>query len=75
MLLKRRYTQHNVQFSFAAISTGTGCNNCKTTNASLYTQSLVLKQTVEVYFEYDRTLRKYGKFSRKLDIRKNSARR
>ncbi|EFA4865943.1 hypothetical protein FAX15_25485 (plasmid) [Escherichia coli] len=33
MLLKRRYTQHNIQFSFAAISTCTGCNNnCRTTN-------------------------------------------
>ncbi|MCF3243794.1 hypothetical protein, partial [Escherichia coli] len=43
------------------------------------TQSLALKHTYEVYFGYDRTLRKYGRFRQKLpvktDIRKNSARR
>lgn len=45
---------------------------------SLYAP-LALKQTYEVYFGYDRTLRKYGRFRQKLpvktDIRKNSARR
>lgn len=43
------------------------------------TQSLALKHTYEVYFGYDRTFRKYGRFRQKLpvktDIRKNSARR
>ena len=43
------------------------------------TQSLALKHTYEVYFGYDRALRKYGRFRQKLpvktDIRKNSARR
>ena len=43
------------------------------------TQSLALKQTYEVYFGYDRTFRKYGRFRQKLpvktDFRKNSARR
>ncbi|EFO3529486.1 hypothetical protein DLS30_25095 [Escherichia coli] len=52
----------------------TGADTC-----SLYTQSLALKHTYEVYFRYDRTLRKYGRFRQKLpvktDIRKNSARR
>ena len=52
----------------------TGADTC-----SLYTQSLALKHTYEVYFGYDRTLRKYGRFRQKLpvktDIRKNSARR
>lgn len=42
-------------------------------------QSLALKHTYEVYFGYDRTLRKYGRFRQKLpvktDFRKNSARR
>ncbi len=32
----------------------TGADTC-----SLYTQSLALKHTYEVYFGYDRTLRKY----------------
>ncbi|MEA0556641.1 hypothetical protein SNB28_00745, partial [Escherichia coli] len=48
----------------------TGADTC-----SLYTQSLALKHTYEVYFGYDRTLRKYGRFRQKLpvktDIRKN----
>lgn len=52
----------------------TGADTC-----SLYTQSTALKHTYEVYFGYDRTLRKYGRFRQKLpvktDIRKNSARR
>lgn len=52
----------------------TGADTC-----SLYTQSLALKHTYEVYFGYDRTLRKYGRFRQKLpvktDFRKNSARR
>lgn len=52
----------------------TGADTC-----SLYTQSLALKHTYEVYFGYDRTLRKYDRFRQKLpvktDIRKNSARR
>lgn len=52
----------------------TGADTC-----SLYTQSLALKHTYEVYFGYDRTLRKYCRFRQKLpvktDIRKNSARR
>ncbi|AUJ93959.1 hypothetical protein CR540_28230 (plasmid) [Escherichia coli] len=52
----------------------TGADTC-----SLYTQSLALKHTYEVYFGYDCTLRKYGRFRQKLpvktDIRKNSARR
>ncbi|WP_206778717.1 hypothetical protein, partial [Escherichia coli] len=52
----------------------TGADTC-----SLYTQSLALKHTYEVYFGYDRTLRKYGRFRQKLpvktDIRKNGARR
>ncbi len=52
----------------------TGADTC-----SLYTQSLASKHTYEVYFGYDRTLRKYGRFRQKLpvktDIRKNSARR
>lgn len=43
------------------------------------TQSLALKHTYEVYFGYERTFRKYGRFRQKLpvktDIRKNSARR
>ncbi|WP_244606743.1 hypothetical protein [Escherichia coli] len=44
------------------------------------TQSLALKHTYEVYFGYDRTLRKYGRFRQKLpvkktDFRKNGARR
>lgn len=43
------------------------------------TQSLALKHTYEVYFGYERTLRKYGRFRQKLPvktgIRKNSARR
>ncbi|EHN93673.1 hypothetical protein ESOG_04742 [Escherichia coli E101] len=43
------------------------------------TQSLALKHTYEVYFGYDRTLRKYSRFRQKLpvktDFRKNSARR
>lgn len=46
--------------------------------ASLYAP-LALKQTYEVYFGYDCTLRKYGRFRQKLpvktDFRKNSARR
>ncbi len=46
--------------------------------ASLYAP-LALKHTYDVYFGYDRTLRKYGRFRQKLpvktDIRKNSARR
>lgn len=45
---------------------------------SLYAP-LALKQTYEVYFGYDCTLRKYGRFRQKLpvktDFRKNSARR
>ncbi|OWC70025.1 hypothetical protein A8F88_01590 [Escherichia coli] len=45
----------------------------------LYTIPVTLKQTYEVYFGYDRTFRKYGRFRQKLpvktDIRKNSARR
>ncbi|EIH24303.1 hypothetical protein EC12264_A0023 [Escherichia coli 1.2264] len=45
----------------------------------MYTQSLALKHTYEVYFGYDRTLRKYCRFRQKLpvktDFRKNSARR
>ena len=35
----------------------TGADTC-----SLYTQSPALKHTYEVYFGYDRTLRKYGRF-------------
>nr|QQZ48214.1 hypothetical protein [Escherichia coli]QQZ48376.1 hypothetical protein [Escherichia coli] len=36
---------------------------------SLYTQSLALKHTYEVYFGYDRTLRKYGRFRQKLPVK------
>ena len=38
------------------------------------TQSPALKHTYEVYFGYDRTLRKYGRFRQKLPV-KNGARR
>ncbi len=52
----------------------TGAAPCR-----LYTHSRALHPTYEVYFGYDRTLRKYGRFRQKLpvktDIRKNSARR
>ena len=41
----------------------TGADTC-----SLYTQSLALKHTYEVYFGYDRTLRKYGRFRQKLPV-------
>jgi len=34
------------------------------------TQSLALKHTYEVYFGYDRTLRKYGRFRQKLPVKK-----
>lgn len=42
----------------------TGADTC-----SLYTQSLALKHTYEVYFGYDRTLRKYGRFRQKLPVK------
>ncbi len=42
----------------------TGADTC-----SLYTQSPALKHTYEVYFGYDRTLRKYGRFRQKLPVK------
>ena len=35
----------------------------------LYTIPVTLKQTYEVYFGYDRTFRKYGRFRQKLPVK------
>nr|BAF33911.1 hypothetical protein [Escherichia coli] len=68
----------NVLYFFAAISIGITCNNSAELPVLSY-QSLALKHTYEVYFGYDRTLRKYCRFRQKLpvktDFKKNSARR